>query len=333
MSSALSDLFRSLFQRRPNNLRRRQLTFSAEAVALTRHEYAGAIYSSVVDMILTGIRNTEWRLVAGTPSDWGFFELFLRTRGDEAVGRLIHDGCVAVSRDACGLWDFTVDGVAADYTFRSTDSRLWGCSTYAILRPDLEYLNNIVNAANTSISRLGVMAVFSPKSNEYGNKLTEEELGIEEERLQSDYGVLDAQKVVKFFSHSYDMSVINLAGENLQLSDRFTQAVKMLCGKLKVPFELVPCAVLGNTNQTGVYQGEAVKRLYQTIAEYQRYLLDFCRSYGYEVEAVNPQAPQDYATEAEDLRNKRINNILAAETAGYISHDEAVKMYRDGEEI
>lgn len=307
------------------------MTFSAEAVALTRHEYASAIYSSVVDMILTGIRNTEWRLVAGPPSEWGFFELFLRTRGDEVVGRLIHDGCVAVSRDTGGLWEFTQDGAAADYVFKSTDLRLWGCSTYSILCPDLDYLNNIVNAANTSISRLGVMAVFSPKNNEYGNKLTEEELGIEEERLQHDYGVLDAQKVIKFFSHSYDMSVVNLAGENLQLTDRFTQAVKMLCGKLRVPFELVPCAVLGNTNQTGVYQGEAVKRLYQTIAEYQRYLLDFCRAYGYDVEAVNPQAPHDYATEAEDLRNKQINNILAAETAGYISHEEAVKMYRDGE--
>lgn len=330
MSNDVWGLFKSLFKSRPNNLRRRQLTFAAEAVALSRHEYAGAIYSGVVDMILTGVRNTEWRLVAGGASDWGFFELFLRTRGDEVVGRLIHDGCVSVSRDAGGLWDFTQDGAAADYTFRSTDLRLWGCSTYSIIRPDLDYLNNIVNAANTSISRLGVMAVFSPKSNEYGNKLTREELDVEEERLQADYGVLDAQKVVKFFSHSYDMSVINLAGENLQLSDRFTQAVKMLCGKLKVPFELVPCAVLGNTNQTGVYQGEAVKRLYQTIAEYQKYLLDFCRSFGYEVEAINPQAPQDYATEAEDLRTKQINNILAAETAGYISHEEAIKLYRDG---
>lgn len=331
MSANLVDLFRSLFKTRPNNLRRRQLTFSAEAVALTRHEFAAAIYSSVVDMILTGIRNTQWRLVAGPTAEWGYFELFLRTRGDEIVGRVIHDGSVAVSRDAGGLWDFTADGATADYTFRSTDLRLWGCSTYTILCPDLDYLNNIVNAANTSISRLGVMAVFSPKSNEYGNKLTREELDVEEKRLQGDYGVLDAQKVVKFFSHSYDMNVVNLAGENLQLSDRFTQAVKMLCGKLKVPFELVPCAVLGNTNQTGVYQGEAVKRLYQTIAEYQAYLLDFCRSYGYEVEAVNPQAPQDYATEAEDLRTKQINNILAAETAGYISHEEAVKIYRDGE--
>lgn len=327
--TTIGDLFRQLFSARPSNLRHRRLTFSGEAVSLTCHEYASTIYTSMIDLILTGIRNTEWSLKQGRASDWGAFDLFLRRHGDEVIGGIIHDGCVYVCRDDDGLWRIAHDGDKPDYTFYSIDERLWGASTYSIIRPSLDYLNNIVNAANTSIRRLGVMAVFTPKQNEYGNKLTPEELDLEEQKLQSDYGVLDAQKLVKFFSHSYDLHVVNLAGENLQLSDRFTQAVKMLCGKLKIPFELVPCAVLGNTNQTGVYQGEAVKRLYQTIAEYQKYLIDFCRAYGLEVEAYNPDAPQSYATEAEDLDKKRFDNIVAAELAGYITHEEAVKKYRD----
>lgn len=329
--TSIKDKFRQLFSSRPSDLRRRRLTFSGEAVALTCNEYASTIYTSMIDLILTGIRNTVWTLKNGRVSDWGFFEVFLRKHGDEVIGRLIHDGSVNVIREDTGVWRIATDGVVPDYTFWSIDERLWGASTYSIISPALDYLNNIINAANTSIKRLGVMAVFSPKSNEYGNKLTAEELNEEEKKLQSDYGVLDTQKVVKFFCHSYDLNVINLAGENLQLSDRFTQAVKMLCGKLKIPFELVPCAVLGNANQTGVYQGEAVKRLYQTIAEYQKYLLDFCRSYGFDVEAANPDAPQSYAIEAAELTSKTLSNIMTAEAAGYMTHDEARKKYRDEE--
>ena len=173
-----------------------------------------------------------------------------------------------------------------------------------------------------------MLACFSPKQDEYGNTLTPEELEAEEARLQAEYGALSAQKVVKFFQHSYDLNVINIAGENLQLSDRFTQAIKMLCSKLKIPFELVPCAVLGNNNQTGVYQGEAVKRLYQTVAEWQSYIIDFCAAVGFKVEAVNNAAPKDYEAEAEAARSAALANLRAATEAGYMTEEEARAEYR-----
>ena len=319
--------FRELFDKlRPANLRRRQVTFSAAAVDVTTYEYAAAIYTSMADLILSAIKKTEWRLEGGSPYDWAGVRLFLQLHGDEIVGRMMNEGRVAVSRtdDGTGLWEFTREGATADYVFESSDYRLRGLSTYSIIRPCLDYLNAIVNAANTTISRLGVLAIFSPKQSEYGNTLTPEELQTEEQRLQEDYGVLSAQKVVKFFSHSYDLNVVNIAGENLQLTDRFTQAVKMISGKLKIPFELVPCATLGNQNQTGVYQGEAVKRLYQTVAEWQTYLTDFCRSQGFTVSAVNPDAPADYALDAEE----RIANLSAAVAAGFITQEEAAARYQ-----
>lgn len=319
--ATIPELFRSLWSRRPARLRRRQLTFSAAAVDLTAHEYAAAIYSGVVDLILSAVKKTDWRLKRGPVGEWGALSVFLRHSADVAVGLMINEGRVPLVKEG-ELWRFANDGEQADYVLLSSDMRLRGVSTYSLLLPALDYLNNIVNAANTSISRLGVLAVFSPKSDEYGNTLTAEELKEEESRLQDDYGVLKSQHLIKFFAHSYDLQTINMAGENLQLSDRFTQAVKIICGKLKVPFELVPCATLGNVNQTGVYQGEAVKRLYQTVAEWQSYFVDFAAALGLEVEAVNIDAPQDYDTERAAAAAQNLATISGAISAGLMTPDE-----------
>lgn len=323
----IPELLRSLVGGILPRHRRTRLTFTASAVDLTTYEYAAAIYSAMMDLILSAVKKTEWRLVSGGSFKWGALSVFLRCHADEIVAGMINDGTVSVRRDG-DVWRFCEEQEEADYVFQSADWRIRNLSTYQILQPALAYLNNIVNAANTSISRLGVLACFSPKQDEYGNTLTPEELEAEEKRLQTEYGALHSQKVVKFFQHSYDLNVINIAGENLQLSDRFTQAIKMLCSKLKIPFELVPCAVLGNNNQTGVYQGEAVKRLYQTVAEWQSYIIDFCAAVGFKVEAINNDAPKDYEAEAEAVRSAALANLRAATEAGYMTEEEARAEYR-----
>lgn len=324
----IPDLLRDLFGGLLPRHRRARLTFTAAAVDISTYEYAAAIYTSMVDLILAAIKKTEWRMTAGSPMEWGAFAVFLKLNGDKIIATMIDNGTVAVRRDG-DIWRFCADGETADYVFESADWRIRNESTFSLIRPALDYLNNIVNAANTSISRLGVLACFSPKQNEYGNTLTPEELQAEEGRLQNDYGALNSQRVVKFFTHAYDLNVVNIAGENLQLSDRFTQAIKMICSKLKIPFELVPCAVLGNQNQTGIYQGEAVKRLYQTISEWQAYIVDFCRAFGFAVSAVNPDSPKDYESEAEALGAAKLANLNGALAAGFLSQDEARKLYRE----
>ena len=100
---------------------------------------------------------------------------------------MINDGTASVRRDG-DTWRFCEEQEEADYIFQSADWRIRNLSTFQILQPALAYLNNIVNAANTSISRLGVLACFSPKQDEYGNTLTPEELEKEEARLQAEYG-------------------------------------------------------------------------------------------------------------------------------------------------
>lgn len=325
--SSISQLFRQLFAARPANLKRRRVTFTAAAVDITANEYAAAIYTGITDLILSAIKRTQWKCVAGPADEWGSVSVLLNSSADVLTGQLINDGCVPLCKDGY-IWR-SCDAAEADYLLQSTDWRLRNVSTYALLRPALDYLNNIVNAANTSISRLGVMSVFSPKTDEYGNTLTPDELRDEERRFADDYGVLSSQRIVKFLSHGYDISTINVAGADLQLTDRFTQAVKIICGKLKIPFELVPCAVLGNTNQTGVYQGESVKRLYQTVAEWQQYFINFAASRGLEIVAINPLAPQDYNQEIAAVAAANLQTLTAATAAGYLTPAEARTIWRN----
>ena len=323
--TAIADLFRDLWTHRPSRLRRRRMTITAAAVDITANEHAAAIYSGIVDLILSAIKRTRWVLVSGPADEWGAVSYFFEHNADTVTGQLINDGCVTLVKDG---FSWQISEGAGDYIMQSSDWRLRNVSTYTLLRPALDYLNNIVNAADTSIRRLGVMSVFSPKSDEYGNTLSPSELIEEERRFADDYGVLSSQRLVKFLSHGYDIQTINVAGADLQLTDRFTQAVKIICGKLKVPFELVPCAVLGNTNQTGVYQGEAVKRLYQTVAEWQQYFIDFATSRGLEVRAENPLAPQDYNAERVDIATKTLTTLQGAVSAGFLSQEEARAEWR-----
>ena len=46
------------------------------------------------------------------------------------------------------------------------------------------------------------------------------------------------------------------------------------------------------------------------------------------MEYYTPDAPQDYETAEEELNEKIVSNIKTAEDAGYLTHEEAISLYR-----
>ena len=73
-----------------------------------------------------------------------------------------------------------------------------------------------------------------------------------EQDLTKDYGTLDAQSPVKIMRQFFDVSTF-LAGADLRTNENLQTAVKS-CDVLEVPYEIVSAAIVGNPNQTGVYQ-------------------------------------------------------------------------------
>lgn len=295
---------------------------------ISENKYAQIVVASLLDMVSNSLKGTVWTQQGTGSRDFACFSDFFVRHYDEVINCLFFDGRCPVVRDDMGFFSIDRKAESPAYVFLSTDYKRYGKSTAQMLHPLLDYLDDILNASQTSIRRLGVMAFLMPKTDTYGNGLTAEELDDEERRLQSDYGVLSDQKVVKLMSRDYSLGTLSIGGASLQLDSRLQVVVKMIAGKMGIPYELVAAAIVGNPNQTGVYQSEAVKRLYVTAAAYAEMFIDFAKSFGVSVDYDFPTAPKDYETAGEDLSAKIIANLTAAEQAGYLSHEEAVASYR-----
>lgn len=294
------------------------------ALTIGGQHYARAVYSAIIDKITIPLKGTTWQLQQGSTADFAAFEYFFNHDSAELVARLIHDGVVRLHQEK-GVITFANGG---ELVLHSADWAAYGQSTYDIIKSTLDYLDNILNASETSVRRLGRVILMSPESDIYGSKMTPEELKSEEDKFQNDYGFLQDQHVIKILNYPYRIQEIDISGDKLNLDTRLQSAVKIICDKLGVPYELVAAAIVGNPNQTGVYQSEAQKRLYQTVHYYDDLFRDLARQMGLAVEWDTPDAPQDYSLDAEQLTKSIIENITAAEAAGYISHEEAVAAYR-----
>lgn len=295
---------------------------------LTTEHYAPAVVSSIIDLLLGGLRGATWALNHGRTQTFANFKVFYKTQIEAIIYRLYCDGVVYVVADEGGL-RLTYDEKAADAVIRSADLLAYNRSTQSLLRPILDYLDNILNAANTSIRKLGTLVLLSPAHDENGNGLTPEEARSAETAMAENYGVLDNQNIIKILSHEYKIEKIDVGGSNLSLDSRLQSAVKIICSKLRVPYELVPVAIVGNPNQTGVYQIEAQKRLFQTIRDYLQLISQIANQLGLDVSFDTPDAPQTYERDYEELTGIQLANIAEAERLNYITHDEAVAAYRE----
>lgn len=298
---------------------------------ISNYKYADAVVMSILDPFFVALKNTQWYSLGNSSSElFAKFDLFVKKHSEDVFFLMFKNGYVNVY-DEDDIFNISKNYEHRQdkpiYTFLHTDYRHTGKSTEELLKPFLTYLDNILNAANTSVKRLGVMAFLMPKVDAYGNGLTEKELKKAEEDLQNSYGILDSQRIVKITSHDYTLSTLNIGGANMQFDSRLQSVIKIISGKIGVPYELVSAAIIGNPNQTGVYQSEALKRLYISVKRYCEFFVNFAESLGLQVSYENLDAPKAYEQDDAVLNEKTLKNIHDAETYGYLSHDEAVEQY------
>lgn len=322
----------AFFFRKRGPARRTMAGAPVAAISISSRPFAAAVYSSIVDVLLAPVANTEWEPQGARPG-WEKMRDFLDEEGANVVARLLSNGAVHVDCVGEGRYVLPPSETATSLCFVSDDVKRYGSSTADLLRPTLDYLDAILNASHTAVSRLGVVALLAPKVGEYGNLLTDQEMADEEARLAEDYGALESQKIVKIMRRDYSAQIVNIAGADLQLSERFTQAVRIVATKIGVPFELLPVAVEGNSNQTGVYQREATLRLYQTARVWQNTLLSVAEAFGYSFEARNPYAPQTFETEKVDFAAKLSDTLAKSVENGFISREKAAEVFRGAIEL
>ena len=251
---------------------------------------------------------------------------------EQVLIRYLQDGAVFFVRDfedgIISLLDARYKEKAT-HAIYSTSYKLYGKSDTHILREDCQHIDNILNAVSTSVKRMGALVLLTPKD---GNSLPvmmdEADIKEFEQDLAKDYGTLDAQSPVKIMRRSFDVSNISLAGATLRTNENLQTAVKIVCDVLEVPYELVSAAIVGNPNQTGVYQAEAADRLYKTVEKYVNIFVKFAsKELNLEIDYNITTAPQKELKKEWEAKSLVVDVLTKAKASGLMDDIEAKEMF------
>lgn len=222
-----------------------------------RFEFSRAIFANICDLLTDLCNDVEFKH-NGTGDIMRFveFRLFFNTWGHVVLNRLFVDGfCVIGKRENGGFFIMS----ACDYSVKSdTDASIVvphdpsiyvyvmrspcfierGVSDYVLVRPFLEFLDNVLNSSNTISARMGAVVVMSPKSganNPTTAVLRADEKERIEKQLAEEYGSLSRQKQILLLPREMDFQTLNLSALDVKLQERVRIAILAICDRIKVP--------------------------------------------------------------------------------------------------
>ncbi len=301
-------------------------------MAFTSYNFADAIFLGIVKKVLEGLQNTEYFLIDDETASFQrkrlfvSFRILLENKIEQILISYIKEGVVhfIVNFETSEI-ELTDKERLATHSIYSTSMKALGTSDYEILKEDFEHIDNILNAVSTSVKRLGVLTILTPRAGEGVPVLMDEKDVKEfEEDISRDYGVLDHQSPIKIMRRSFDVSTISLAGANLRTNENLQTAVKIVCDVLEVPYELVASAIVGNPNQTGVYQEQGLIRLYKTVEKYISVFVKFAeKELGLKIDYDILTKPEEGLRTEWEAKEKVIDTLSKGMEKGLIDEDTA----------
>ena len=299
-------------------------------IDLSTFRFADAVIVSAFKLLMTGFKNTEF-FDEGKQDSLLFesFHFLFRNRFAEILASLYDEGQVGFNV-VDGKLEIAQRLIEAEYVIESPTYSIVGKSDARTAKDVLKYIDNILNASNTSITKLGFLALLSPENfDDMPTNLTDAEVKEYENELAKEYGVLESQSPIKVLKRKMNLQTIGLGGANLQVDARLQSAVKLFCGQMEVPYELMPAAIIGNPNQTGVYQEQALVRLYNTIEAYVEIYKKLGERVGLKTSyEIRTKPKEDLKTKWEAV-GKMVEVVRVAFESGALSVDEMKQIIRD----
>lgn len=189
------------------------------------------------------------------------------------------------------------------YVMKSQTYRVKGISDWMLCRPAIEFLDNTMNASNTSVKKLGAFVVASPDNGgsmaPTAAKLNPEDKKEMEETISKEYGLLNRQRQIMLLPRGMRFETINLTGIDTKLTERVKLNVELIADRLKVPASQIAVidATAGKSLSNGgeVHEGDRLK--YKT---YERLLnktfIAFAEELGLRVNYTIYNKPADAVT-------------------------------------
>lgn len=225
------------------------------------YPFAKVIFDNIIDLLIDICNDVEYVNTKGLrPSLFVDFKRFFDVYGKIVMSHLFHNGFEVIgfsnTMRADGLCRLRImsqneyhsyqgsDGVmraiANDpgsdvFVMKSSTFQVYNVSDFELLMPWLIYLDNSMNASNTSASRLGNLLIMSPKINGVGGVMLKKDREETEKYIQTNYGPLANQKQVLLIGQAMETSVINLAAMDTQMQNKLRTAILAICDRVKVP--------------------------------------------------------------------------------------------------
>ena len=220
-----------------------------------RHEFAQVLFMNIVELITELTNDVTFTLLRGDQMRFAEFKLFFEIYGQEALNKLFNKGFAVIAYKESGFDlleydDYTTDSKnkvlitnpnfakAEIYVLKSDTFRMNGKSDRQFLGGFLTYLDNVMNASNTTTARLGSLIMASPKqasSLPVMATLEKSEKDDIEKEISEEYGGLKKQKQILIWKQSMEFTTINLAGLDRETINKAKFAVTAICDRLKIP--------------------------------------------------------------------------------------------------
>ena len=159
-----------------------------------------------------------------------------------------------------------IDDTWKVYVMKSPTYRIKAVSDYDLCRPAVEFLDNTLNASNTSVKKLGAFVVASPETGAGAPTpvvLREDDKKAMEEEISKEYGLLSKQRQVMLLPRSMRFQTISLTNIDNKLTERVRMCVELIADRIKVPASQIAVidATAGKSLSNGgeVHEGDRLK--------------------------------------------------------------------------
>lgn len=226
-----------------------------------RLNFANVIFYNICDLLTDIAAAVEFRYKGGDLQLFAGFKTFFDSWGKYVLNALFKNGYVVIGHRKGDTWFWVLD--PSEYTLNTTNAgllkvypksndvevyvmssqtmKLEGKSDREILRPFMQYLDNVLNGSNTVSERMGALVVMSPQQasgvpvstilTEKDKERIEKEIG----GKNSKYGYLRNQKSMLLLPNAMNIQTINLAGLDNRMQEKVKTAILAICDRIKVP--------------------------------------------------------------------------------------------------
>lgn len=228
---------------------------------ISHHKFGETIYLNAVELVTDIYSEVEWTSVADTPKFRAWRDWVNRNGQRVLVQMLRTDGFAVIGYDAMTTMDgaeyYTFYELGRDkwhirkdnereivecynpdqmfYVLREPTYEATGYCSHKWCEPYIKMLDAVLNGATTTAERLGAFVIASPKGDNFGGILTEDEGKHLEESLGKEYGMLSRQKQIMLLQRPMDAQVVSLAAVDTKMWDKAKLAILAIADRLKVP--------------------------------------------------------------------------------------------------